>query len=358
MSSSQSSQGGMSPQMLEQLKQHGPPYPPTGAGLGGRPTVPVDVPISAVIIAIFVVSAALNMTILQRNRARGHKFVLSGLLFGFSMARITANVMRIVWATRPANASIAIAASVLTNAGVVLLFVVNLILVQRLLRAYHPTVGWSRPLGLAFRFLYFSIAAAIIMVIVAVVYSFYTLDVAARRRIRDVQLTGVVFLAVLAFLPIPIGLAAGLVPGREARDPFGQGHPQGRARSLRFKLALVLATSVLLTLGAAFRAGTAFYQRPATNPAWFHSKACYYCFNYLIEIICVFAYALLRFDRLFHVPDGSSAPGHYAGRAQAEKDRGLEEPLDSERPLTASEQREQETRWDSQLRSELNHQTV
>lgn len=329
-----------------------------GAGLGGRPTVGVDVPISAVFIAIFIASAVVNMTILQRNRRRGHKFVLSGLLFGFSMARITANVMRIVWATRPTNASIAIAANVLTNAGVVLLFVVNLILVQRVLRAYHPRLGWSRPVGLTFRFLYFSIAAAIIMVIIAVVYSFYTLDPTARMRIREVQLTGVVFLAALAFLPIPIGLAAGLVPSREPRDPFGQSHPQGRARSLRFKLALVLFTSTLLTLGASFRAGTAFYQRPANNPAWFHSKPCYYCFNYTIEVICVFTYALLRFDRLFHIPDGSSAPGHYAGIGEPEKAGGLEEPLDSERPLTAAEQREQETNWNSRLRSELNYQVV
>ncbi|KAM3446888.1 hypothetical protein MY3296_009253 [Beauveria thailandica] len=361
-SSSQPSQGGLSPEMIAQLKAQGPPYPPTGAGLGGRPTVGVDVPISSVFIAIFVVSAALNMIILQRNRRRGHKFVLSGLLFGFSMARITANVMRIVWATRPNNASIAIAASVLTNAGVVLLFVVNLILVQRLLRAYHPHLGWSLPVGLAFRFLYFSIAAAIIMVIVAVVYSFYTLDVTARHRIREVQLTGTVFLAVLAFLPIPLGLAVGLAPaGRHPRDPFGQSHPQGRARSLRFKLALVVATSALLTLGAAFRAGTAFYQRSAANPAWFHSKPCYYCFNYLIEIVCVFSYTLLRFDRLFHVPDGCSAPGDYAGRgdhSKAEKAGGLEEALDSERPLTAAEQREHNSAWDAQLRNELGRQAI
>ncbi|KAJ6783010.1 hypothetical protein PWT90_10669 [Aphanocladium album] len=365
MSSSQPSQGGMSPQMIAQLKAQadtpsplpkGPPYPPTGAGLGGRPTNSVDTPISAVFIAIFITSAVVNMTILQLNTRRQHKFVLSGLLFGFSMARITANVMRIVWANYPTDASIAIAANVLTNAGVVLLFVVNLILVQRILRAYHPTFGWKRPVSLVFRFLYSSVAAAIIMVIIAVVYSFYTLDMSARSKIRQVQLTGVVFLAVLAFLPIPIGLAAAAIPSREARDPFGQSHPQGRARSLRFKLALVLFTSTLLTLGAAFRAGTAFYQRPASNPAWFHSKACYYCFNYLIEIVCVFTYALLRFDRLFHIPNGSSAPGDYSGRI-AEK-AGVDEELDTERPMTAKEQQEEETEWDSRLRNELESQAV
>lgn len=305
-----------------------------------------------------MLSAVLNMTILQLNLRRGHKFVLSGLVFGFSMARITANIMRIVWANYPTNASIAIAASVLTNAGVVLLFVVNLILVQRVLRAYHPTLGWRRPVSIAFRLLYSSIAAAIIMVIIAVVYSFYTLDMTVRNRVREVQLTGTVFLAVLAFLPIPIGLAAALVPSREQPDLFGQSHPQGRARSLRFKLGIILFTSTLLTLGAAFRAGTAFYQRPANNPAWYQSKACYYCFTYVIEVICVFTYVLLRFDRLFHIPDGSSAPGHYSARQHDAEKAGVEEALDTERPLTAQEQRAEESRWDSQLRSELDRQAV
>ncbi|OAA61382.1 hypothetical protein ISF_05461 [Cordyceps fumosorosea ARSEF 2679] len=353
--------------MNAQLMQHGPPYPPSGAGLGGRPTVAVDVPISSVFIALFLTSAILNMTILQLNIRSGHKFILSGVLFGFSMARILANVMRIVWATKPTNASIAIAAGVLTNAGVVLLFVVNLILVQRLLRAYHPSFGWSRKVGLAFKFLYFAIAAAIIMVIVAVVYSFYTLDPKAKLRIREVQLTGVVFLAVLAFLPIPIGLAAGLIRNKNpddislfskptycyhcerqepAREPIGQGNRQGVATSLRFKLGLVLFTSALLTLGAAFRAGVAFYQRPATNPAWFHSKACYYCFNYIIEIVVVFTYALIRFDRLYHVPNGSSAPGHYTVT-----DPSFE--TTSGRPMTvAQQQRAMEREADLQRESD------
>jgi len=56
--------------------------------------------------------------------------------------------------------------------------------------------------------------------------------------------------------------------------------------------------------------------RPIANPAWYHSKACFYIFNFTIEWTVVALYALIRVDRRFIVPDGSSAPGHYSGRTE------------------------------------------
>lgn len=285
--------------------QGGPPYLPTTAGLGGRPTVSVDDPISGVLLAFFVGGAVLNMTIFQLNKRRSHKFILSGLLFGFCMARITANVLRIVWASYPNNARIAIAAQVFVNAGVVLLFVVNLIFAQRILRAFHPHIGWSKPVTLVFRFLFFSIVANLIMVIVAVVYSFYTLDPTIRLELRKIQLTAVTYLAVLAFLPLLVTAISILLPRKAPMDKFGQGR-------MRTKVFLLVFTSSLLTLGAAFRAGVAYQIRPIAHPAWFHHKACFYVFNYVIELIVVYSYALSRFDRRFHIPDGSSGPGAYS----------------------------------------------
>ncbi|KAK5998425.1 hypothetical protein PT974_00804 [Cladobotryum mycophilum] len=282
----------------------GPPYPPRTAGLGGVPTPSVDDPISAVILIFFVASAAFNMTILQLNKRRGHKFILSGLLFGFSMARITANVMRIVWASYPHNARIAIAAQIFINAGVILLFAVNLIFTQRVVRAYHPHIGWSRIPTYFFRFLYFSIFACFVMLITAVVYSFYTLNVSTLNRIHNVQLFAIVYLAILAFLPTPIVAICLVLPRRGPIERFGTGR-------MRTKLFLLVFTSLLLSFSAGFRAGVSFVRRPLDDPAWFHHKAAFYCVNYLIEIICVYSYALSRFDRRFHIPNGSSAPGHY-----------------------------------------------
>ncbi|CAM1511363.1 Fc.00g088760.m01.CDS01 [Cosmosporella sp. VM-42] len=345
--------------MASQQPQHGPPYPPQGASLGGLPTTGVDVPICAVLIALFITGAAGHMTVFQLNRRRSHKFVLSGLVFGFCMARITANVLRIVWATRPTNARVAIAASVFTNAGVVLLFVVNLIFTQRILRAYHPRIGWSKPGSLIFKFLFVSVVANLIMVITAVVYSFYTLDVGKRQKIRDVQLTGTVYFAVLAGLPLIVIAVCLLLPRKAPMDKFGQGR-------MRTKIYLLLFTSTLLALGAGFRAGVAFQKRPANDPAWFHHKACYFCFNYVIELIVVFSYLTSRFDRRFHIPNGSSKAGDYSSSIDTANSQKIannintEEEVfgDSEPPRTAEQQRDQEQDWERNLKSELKKETV
>ncbi|TPX06959.1 uncharacterized protein E0L32_011104 [Thyridium curvatum] len=288
----------------------GPPYFPTIPQVGGIPTVGVDVPISAVLLALFVCSAAVNMTIFQVNRRRDHKFVFSALLFGFSMARIVTLVMRIVWACRPANVRVAIAASIFVAAGVLLLFIVNLVFAQRVVRAYHPRLGWHAALRLVFRLLYACVAALLVMVITATVITFYTLNPNTRRICRDIQLFAGTFLAFLAFLPIPVVLLAALTPRRGGRpvDKFGQGR-------MRTKVALILFTASLLTLGAGFRIGTSYDLR--LRPAWFHHRACFYCFNFVIELVVVFTYTATRFDRRFHVPDGSSGPGDYTARAAA-----------------------------------------
>ncbi len=222
------------------------------------------------------------------------------------MARIMALTLRIVWASHPTNANVLIAASVFTAAGVLLLFVVNLIFAQRIVRAYHPGFGWHRAVTLVFRFLIFSVIALLIMVITVTVHSFFTLDPDARDKDRKVQLFVGTYLAVLAFLPIPIVTLAAAFPRKTRVEKFGSGR-------FRTKLALILFTSTLLTLGAGFRVGINFSPRPITNPAWYHSKPAYYCFNYVIEIIVVYTYVIARFDRRFHIPNGSSKPGDYSG---------------------------------------------
>ncbi|KAF4979351.1 hypothetical protein FZEAL_4427 [Fusarium zealandicum] len=347
--SSQRGSGGMPP-------QSGPPYLPTSAGLGGRPTPSVDDPISAVLLVFFIAGAVFNMTIFQLNKRRSHKFILSGLLFGFCMARIVANVLRIVWASNQSNPRIAIAAQVFANAGVILLFVVNLIFAQRILRAYHPHIGWSKPVTMLFRFFIFSIVAMLIMLIVAVVYNFYTLDPHIKQQLRDIQLTAITYLAILAFIPLPTVAFCLLLPRKAPMDKFGQGR-------MRTKVRLLVFTSAILTLGAAFRAGISYKIRPANDPAWYHHKACFYCFNYVIEIIVLYLYALSRFDRRFHIPNGSSGPGAYSSSDKSDKPMyriNTEEEVfgDDERPKTVEQQREKERQWEAGLKSEQDTETV
>jgi hypothetical protein len=58
------------------------PYLPTTWALGGKIEKSVDLPITAVIMLLFMISAAWHMTIFQLNRRRGHKFLFNAVLFG------------------------------------------------------------------------------------------------------------------------------------------------------------------------------------------------------------------------------------------------------------------------------------
>ncbi|EKD20033.1 hypothetical protein MBM_01985 [Drepanopeziza brunnea f. sp. 'multigermtubi' MB_m1] len=282
------------------------PYAPQVAGLGLIPTKSLDDPITSIFLALFLVGAIAHLLILRVNLSRGKKFLMSGLLFAFCMARIVTCTMRLVWTSNITNVSIAIAAQIFVAAGVILLFIINLIFTQRVLRASHPTWAWTKAFSLTFKLYYVSIVLMLIALIFCTVQSFYTLDSNIRRIDRDVQLVGSTYFAATAFLPLPLLALSFLLP-RPGVEKFGEGR-------FRTKIYILLFSSFILALGAAFRAGIAYVPRPRNDPAWYHSKACFYVFNFTIEIIVVALFAVIRVDKRFHVPDGSRGPGDYAGR--------------------------------------------
>lgn len=284
--------------------QHAP-YPPTTAGLGGQPSTGLDGPITSVFLALFIVGAALHITILQINMRRGKKFIMSGLLFGFCMARIVACTMRLVWSTHLHNVSVAIAAQIFVAAGVILLFLVNLVFAQRIMRACHPEFGWTKWFSWVFKLYYASVVIMLIALITCTVQTFYTLSTNTRRIDRDVQLVGSTYFAVAAFLPFPLMAINYIIPRKTRVDKFGTGR-------FRSKICILLIAAFLLSLGASFRAGTAYIPRPAANPAWYHSKACFYTFNFSIEVVVVYMFAIIRVDKRFYVPDAAKGPGDYS----------------------------------------------
>ncbi|KAL8882285.1 MAG: hypothetical protein Q9192_007609, partial [Flavoplaca navasiana] len=205
-----------------QMPQHAP-YPPKTAGLGGVPTVHTDIPITAIFLVLFICGAVAHMTIFQLNMKRGHKFIMSGMMFGFCMARIVTCIMRIVWATRPRNVSIAIAAQIFVAAGVVLLFLINLIFAQRIIRAAHPNGGWHPLFHHFFTAIYVLIVIGLIMVITTNVQSFYTLNANTKRIDRAVILAVGTFYAIVSFLPIPLVIGGLVMPRKTRVEKFGSG---------------------------------------------------------------------------------------------------------------------------------------
>ena len=90
-------------------------------------------------------------------------------------------------------------------------------------------------------------------------------------------------------------------------EKFGSGR-------FRTKIAILLVASVLLCLGASFRVGINYKTpRPRDDPAGYQSKACFYIFNFTVEIIVIWLYFIVRVDRRFFIPNGSKGPGDYAG---------------------------------------------
>lgn len=314
-----------------QDQETGPPYAPKTAVIGGVPRVDIDVPVCAVFLVLFIIGAAGHMTILQLNMRKGHKFLMSGLLFGFCMARIVTQIMRIVWACYPEDVSVAIAAMIFVSAGVLILFLINLIFAQRIIRAAHPRFGWHRAVHYTFMVMYALILLMLAMVITATVQSFYTLKIHTKRIDADLQRTAGTYLMVISFLPIPMVIFGLVLPRKTRLEKFGSGR-------WRTKIWILLASSVLLCLGASFRLSTAFKNpRPRDDPAWYHAKWCFYFFNFTLEIIVVYLYLILRVDKRFHIPNKSHSPGDYT-RDDSEKTRETgERPTSTQRIMSEEE---------------------
>ncbi|OTA63578.1 hypothetical protein K449DRAFT_464227 [Hypoxylon sp. EC38] len=297
---------GNNPGKSQTTKPQGPPYAPTMAIVGGEPSPAVDDPIAAVLLLLFLLSAAAHMIILRRNKQRHLKFIFSGLLFALCLLRGISLVTRMIWASYPKTVNAIIAASVMTQCGSVLIFVINLFFAQRILRAYHPRLGWHRCTSYIVWFLIACVLCCLIMAIVATIHSFFTLDKKAQGGDHAVQLFAGFYLAFLAFLPVPVvGIAAAARPRRSHVEKFGAGR-------WRAKVGLLVFTALVATLGAAFRVAVNFDGRPSTDPRWFHSKACYYGFNFVTDLVVSTAYLLARFDRRFIVPDGARRPGDHS----------------------------------------------
>ena len=129
---------------------------------------------------------------------------------------------------------------------------------------------------------------------------FYTLNLSVISEAHWIQRGAILYLLIVAFMPLPILAVALLLPRKSEPEPFGRGSPRSRL------IILVLGASFCTTI-AGFKAGVLWSPaRPATDPAWYDSKACFFVFNFTFEICILILYTASGFQHRFHVPDGSS----------------------------------------------------
>ncbi|KAG9560389.1 hypothetical protein KCU86_g16007, partial [Aureobasidium melanogenum] len=292
----------------------GGPYPSTTAALGGVPTVGVDVPIDSVFIVLFALSAIGHMFIYQTNRKRGHIFRVSLPLFGFSMARIVSNILRIAWATHKTNIRLGIATTIFFNAGTLILYVVNIVFGQRLLGAACPRVTSHKVFKAVFTGLYVLVGLSLAAVITSIVQSFYTRSTYIHMVDRDIQLTAITYLFVLSCIPYFLIIAFLRAARKNVPAKLGSG-------SWTSKLVVLLVGTSLCGLIAGFKCGTSWETpRPRTDPAWFDAKWAFYVFGFVPELLVSYTYIVMRVDRKFYVPKSSQQKQSLEERPISESD--------------------------------------
>ena len=325
-----------------------------------------------VLLALFIVAGAAHMTLFKRNMARGKKFIFSGIIFGmsgwfyqsfllldheklltwaisgFCMTRILATVFRIIWSVYPLSTAFTIVATVMFNAGTVLLYIVNLFLVQRAFRAHHPYLGWSKPISLAVPVLTAILIGSVIALIVSSLTAFFLFSSVAAQVASTVQRLASAIFVFSTLLPGLVCIATTAIPSpSKGIDDFGAG-------TLLSKWVIIFSGSIVLTLSTTYRATTAFLpSEPSDVPlAPWRSKPAFYTLTFLLELLVTIFWLVTRIDRRFYVRDGAKGPYSYGTSlalagvqsragvgttpAEFECTEFVREQMDDQRPLPSS----------------------
>jgi hypothetical protein len=83
--------------------------PTFGAFLGGFPNQAVDLTVTLIFLLLFEAGAHTHISIYRANAARGHKFLISDLVFDFCMIRIVTCIFRTIWVFNSARGVILVA---------------------------------------------------------------------------------------------------------------------------------------------------------------------------------------------------------------------------------------------------------
>ncbi|PHH81289.1 hypothetical protein CDD82_1120 [Ophiocordyceps australis] len=272
--------------------------------LGGIPMPNLDVPLSILFLLLFGFGAYFHITTYKANSKRGHKFLLSSLMFDFCMVRVTTFVFRILWAFVPLP-GIILVASIFQNGGAVVIAAVNLFFAQRLVRAIHPHIGWSRIFSYYSLFLIWTCPGITVMNIITISVNHFSVGKPTQLHVTESILKfGSCWNMMLVATPLLWVFAACAKPGPPVEN-FGQG-------DFRAKATLLVFSAATMTVGAAVRLTISVNSQV---PEYLLGKDTLYTTQFLLELMTVALYALFRVDLLFHIPNGASKPGDYSCNA-------------------------------------------
>ncbi|KAK4159576.1 hypothetical protein QBC43DRAFT_272130 [Cladorrhinum sp. PSN259] len=281
----------------------GPPYPSPTLPIGLTPTPIPDIPLCATFILLYLVYIPLNLVLSPHDLYSRPIFTV--ILTVFPVLRIVSLALRIVWSLDRSNLKLEISATVFSFAGVVLLYILDLLSARRYVRDY-AVFGYRPIVKGVFRFGIALIIISLIMGIIVTANVYFVPRDNNREEVlkecRDVALVAGTILAVLAFVPV---LVVAVVICFKAGDVVGIEKRRYRART-----ELLLSTAALLSLEAGFRVGSAYAARPVgEKPGWYESKAAFYCLTYLLELLVIYSLLAARLDGRFRKRRVETGPG-------------------------------------------------
>lgn len=220
--------------------------------------------------------------------------------------------LRIVWSCYPRNTGLAIAANIFVYVGTIILYMLNWFFVQRIVRAQHTHLGWSAPYRIFHRVGLALLVITLLMLIISQIWQFFTLDSRKMSVFHAFFLTGQTYFTAFCIAPAVLVLLSVLLPRTEV-EKFGAGR-------LRINITILLIAVAVLSIGQIFRCVLAWIPATPLQPVqsgsaalpWYLTKACFYCFNFVTEIIVIIMFAVVRVDLRFHVPNGSRKSGDYS----------------------------------------------
>ena len=194
-----------------------------------------------------------------------------------------------------------------------MLFAVNVIFTQRILRAIHPYFGWNPTVSKFFFALLASVPMIIVWNIISLTVSFFTLNPKTLNTSHHLLFFGGSYNLFLCMFPIFVVGLASSIPSPTPMEKFGAGR-------FRYKVILLLFASFILSVGTLIRLIGAAWVFPIDAPGLIDRKATFYTTGFMLEIIVVFVYAVGRIDLKFHVPDGCTGPGDYSRSSEKQED--------------------------------------
>lgn len=277
-----------------------PPYILNEAQIGGLPTVADDVPPLSAFLIMFSASALASIWLIEHHR-RHHQHIctIAIILFLFSGERVLTCMLRLVWTYRLVHVSIAVAAQVFVQAGVLLLYLMNLLLVKRIWVERVPGVKLQHRLKIFLGLLSMCTVATLIMVIISIIISVYTLDQRTITSCRDIQRAGETYFVLFAMIPFPLLLISHCLSRDRSLQTMGFNPPMAQTYTRR-KMAVICLSTVLCLVNAGYKAGVVWMPiRSLLDPAWYHSRACLYAFVFGTELCILLLCFVARVDLMF-----------------------------------------------------------